>query len=381
MSELALVGVLLGWLVGTVLMWRLRTPPPADLCGQALTATTSVIVPARDEEATLPRLLASLAAQEHRALEVIVVDDGSTDATARVAAACGATVLDAGEPSVGWLGKPWACEQGVRAAVGARLVFLDADTWLAPDGLARIVGAQARLAADGLLSVQPYHRVERAYEHLSALGNLVPVLASGMAALGAARRSGGSRSVAFGPCLVTTRAALASVGGFDGVRGSVVEDVALAGAYGKVGRPVRCLGGGPSVEFRMYANGVRSLVEGWTKNLAQGATRAPLLPTIGAVAWVAMLATVATDGLGAVAVWVLGGAPPSTALVIAWAAVSAQLAWMLRRIGSFRWWCSVALPVPLAAFVALFLRSLYLRLLHRPVSWRGRQIDVRSRAA
>lgn len=381
MSELALVGVLLGWLVGIVLMWRLRTPPPADLCEEALTATTSVIVPARDEEATLPRLLASLAVQGHRALEVIVVDDSSTDATASVAAACGATVLDAGEPPVGWLGKPWACEQGVRAAVGARLVFLDADTWLAPDGLARIVSAQARFAADGLLSVQPYHRVERAYEHLSAFGNLVPVLASGMAALGVARRPGGSRSVAFGPCLVTTRAALASVGGFDAVRGSVVEDVALARAYGKVGRPVRCLGGGPSVEFRMYANGVRSLGEGWTKNLAQGATRAPVLPTIGAVAWVAMLATVATAGLGAVAGWVLGGAPPSAAVVIAWAAVSAQLAWMLRRIGSFRSWCSVGFPVPLAAFVALFLRSLYLRLLHRPVHWRGRQIDARSRAA
>lgn len=381
MSELALVGVLLGWTAGAVLMWRLRTPPPADLAALDLTAVTSVIIPARDEQATLAHLLASLAAQESHALEVIVVDDGSTDATASVAAALGATVLDAGDPPAGWLGKPWACEHGVRSAAGTRLVFLDADAWLAPDGLARLVGAQATTAEEGLLSVQPYHRVERPYEHLSALGNIVPVLASGMAAPGAARRPGGSRSVAFGPCLVTTRAALASVGGFDAVRGSVVEDVALARAFRNAGRPVRCLSGGPSVEFRMYPHGARSLVEGWTKNLAHGATRAPLLPTIGAVAWVVMLAAVATAGLGGIAGWVLGGGRPSAAVMIAWVAVGSQMAWMLRRLGSFRWWCSVAFPLPLVAFVALFLRSAYLRLFHRPVMWRGRQIDVGSGAA
>jgi 4,4'-diaponeurosporenoate glycosyltransferase len=53
---------------------------------------------------------------------------------------------------------------------------------------------------------------------------------------------------------------------------------------------------------------------------------------------------------------------------------------MLRRLGSFRWWCAVAFPVPLAAFVLLFVRSLALRVLGRPVTWRGRRIPVRAGA-
>ncbi|MEO7429292.1 MAG: glycosyltransferase [Acidimicrobiales bacterium] len=371
------VAVLVGWLAGTVLLWRMRTPPPIT-APSAQVAATSVIIPARDEAGALPALLASLAAQNRPPLDVVVVDDGSTDRTSVVAAAAGATVVPAGAPPAGWLGKPWACHQGVLAASGTRLVFLDADTRLAADALERLVAAHDAGAGDGLLSVQPYHEVRRAYEQLSAFANVVPVLASGMARAGRTSPWGPLQSVAFGPCLVTTRDALEAVGGFAAVRSSIVEDLALARAYRAAGRPVRCLGGGSSVRFRMYPDGVRSLIEGWTKNLAVGASQAPPLSTIAAVAWVLAVAGVGAAGLMAVARWLLGGGTPPLAVVLAWVAVSAQLWWMLRRLGSFRWWCWVVFPVPLAAFTALFLRSLVVRVSGRPVMWRGRRIEARS---
>jgi glycosyltransferase involved in cell wall biosynthesis len=351
-----------GWLAGLVLLWRVRTPPPVG-DGAALAATVSVVVPARDEAHNLPRLLASLQAQQPAPLEVIVVDDGSLDATAEVAAAHGATVVATEPLPPGWAGKPWATAAGVARARGERLLLLDADTWLSPDGVARLVAAHGSQAPDGLLSVQPFHVAERPYEQLSAVPNVVSVLASGTAALRPARSPG----VAFGPCLLTTRAALAAVGGFEAVAGESIEDIALARAYERAGRRVRCLGGGAVVRFRMYPEGLRSLVEGWSKNLSGGARRARPLPLLGAVLWVCGAVSAAIEGLTWSTPWA----------AVAYSAVAGQLAWMLRRLGSFRWWAAVLFPIPLLAFLVLFARSLVLRVVRRRVTWRGRTIDVR----
>jgi 4,4'-diaponeurosporenoate glycosyltransferase len=352
--------VVAGWLAGLVLLWRVRTPPRATVAG--LAAAVSVVIPARNEAHNLPRLLASLQAQREGPLEVLVVDDGSVDGTASVARAAGVGVLDAGPPPTGWLGKPWACHQGAAAARGDVLLFLDADTWLAPDGVARLAAVH-QAGAGGLLSVQPFHRVERPYEQLSAVCNVVPVLASGMAAPGNPRPS-----VAFGPCLVTRATALAAVGGFAAVRDQIVEDAALARAFRGAGRPVRCLGGGDTVSFRMYPDGVRSLVQGWTKNLAGGATGVAPLALVGAALWV-------TAGLS---VTVAAVTTPTGAVAVAWAALAAELWWMLRRLGTFHPLTAVLFPVPLLAFVGLFVRSSVLRLARRPVTWRDRRIDPRS---
>jgi 4,4'-diaponeurosporenoate glycosyltransferase len=173
--------------------------------------------------------------------------------------------------------------------------------------------------------------------------------------------------VAFGPCLLTDRGALEAVGGFEAVAGESIEDIALARAYQRAGRPVRCLGGGEAVRFRMYPEGLGSLVEGWSKNLAGGARRARPLPLLGAVLWVCAAVSAAIEGLTWSTPWA----------AVAWVAVAGQLAWMLRQLGSFRWWTAALFPVPLAAFVALFARSIVLRGLRRRVTWRGRSIDVR----
>lgn len=366
MSPLSLTFAIVGLLCSA---WLFGRPRPLDPGGDhRRVARTSIVIPARDEARSLPHLLTSLAASGAAPLEVIVVDDGSTDGTAELAAAAGATVVTAPPPPAGWVGKTWACSRGAEVASGDTLVFLDADTRLAPAALARLVGTHAR-HPDGLLSVQPGHDVPTAVEQLSAIPNLVSLLASGAFA----PRADSTTTVAYGPCLVTSAAAYAAVGGHGAVAGEVIEDLHLARAYRASGRPVHARLGGDVVRFRMYPDGARSLVEGWTKNLAGGARLAPLGPTLGAVAWVATGAAITTALVAAG----LGGDRRATLLAAgAYAAFAVQLGPMLRRIGSFRPVTSLAFPIPLVAFLGLFARSLWARSVRRSVRWRGREVAV-----
>ena len=354
MTTSTIAFLVIGLLAGTVLMWRL--PVPAIGSGDA--SHTSVIIPARNEATNLPTLLASLAAQTKPPLDVLVVDDGSTDATAEVARAGGATVITAKPPPTGWAGKPWACHTGVQAARGQHLLFLDADVRLAPDALGRLAAS----ATDGLLSVQPFHDVVRPHEQLSAFPNAVAILASGIAAIRPSTRPG----LAFGPCLLTTPDTLTAAGGFEAVRGDVIEDIALARAYQRAGLPVRCLGGGDAVRFRMYPGALTSLVQGWGKNLSGGARRARPLPLVGAAIWVCAAVAASLEVIEADTPWAAA----------AYAAVAVQVGWILRRLGSFPWWVAALFPIPLLAFLGLFAWSLVQRVLRRQVTWRGRQIPV-----
>jgi 4,4'-diaponeurosporenoate glycosyltransferase len=364
--------VALGLVAGTLLLARLPTPGGTAPGPAPGTAAVSIVVPARDEAATLPRLLESLARLDPAPREVIVVDDGSTDGTAAVAAARGATVLTT-EPPPGWAGKPWACHVGARAATGSHLLFLDADTWLAPGALGDLLTEHA--GTGGLLSVAPHHRTERPYEQLSAFFNLVSMMGTGVFAPG---RAGGG-AVAFGPCLLTAADDYRAVGGHAAVAGQVVEDVHLARRYRRHGLPVRSFGGRGVVGVRMYPAGLRQLVEGWTKNIAAGAGLAPWWAVAGTVAWLSSCAAVALAAARGLAGWAGGGVVPVAPLV-AWVVVALQLRGMLVRIGRWRWWTPWLFPVALVGFLAVFARSLAVTLLRREVTWRQRRLPVGARA-
>ena len=109
-------------------------------------------------------------ASTYAPLEVIVVDDRSTDDTARKAAALAATdarlrlISGRGLPR-GWYGKPWACQQGADAAAGEVLLFTDADTKHHPELLARAVAMLQQSKAD-LLTVAPRQLVVSFWERV-----------------------------------------------------------------------------------------------------------------------------------------------------------------------------------------------------------------------
>jgi len=320
----------------------------------------AVVVPARDEAETLPGLLRSLAAQRRPATEVVVIDDSSTDATAAVAEAGGARVLSAPPPPAGWNGKQWACHLGFGATSAGLVCFVDADVELAPDALAR-VAAEVE-ARGGLVSVQPWHRTGSAVEGLSLFPNLVSMM--GVDAFGPLRGRIAPTG-AFGPVLAARRADHVRAGGHEAVRAAAMEDVALAGTYRRAGLPVSVFAGRGVATFRMYRGGLRSIMEGWVKGLADGARR------------------VRPPTLLAVAVWMSGAASVPLLLVTRpalgaglWVAYSAQLAWLGRRIGRFPIWSWALFPVPMAFFLLALARSTLAVLLRREVTWKGRRLKV-----
>ncbi len=386
------------WLSGWWLLWRVLPfsgapgvlPAPAlgrrrdegggeavaggDLAevGREGATRVTVVIPARDEERRLPALLASLASQRPRPDEVIVVDDGSTDSTAEVARAWGARVVTAPSPPLDWAGKPWALVTGVEATSGEWLVFLDADCRLAPGGLAVVLAEARRLG--GLLSVEPYHEVPRFGERLAAFCNLTAMMGAG--AFSAAGDRGASR-VAFGPCLVTRRADYLASGGHGVAPGAVLDDAALAGAYRRAGLPVAVRAGGAAVSFRMYPEGLGAVVEGFTKNLAAGAQAIAPLSTL-AVGWWVTGATSAALGVVRVpwtGMHARSDGGRAAVAVVAYAGFAAQVAVLLRRIGSWRVVDGVLYPLSLGTFLVVFGRSVLATLRGR-ARWKGREVSL-----
>ncbi|WP_295389731.1 glycosyltransferase [uncultured Thiodictyon sp.] len=363
-----LLWLLLPWTLAFVFLGRLRPCPP--LPRQCATPRVSLIVPARNEEARLPPLLASLRVQDYTDFELIVVDDDSTDGTAALARAAAATVLTLTELTDGWLGKPRACWLGAHRASGELFVFLDADTALEPTGLSRIVATYARYG--GLVSIQPYHRMHKAYERLSAFF-FISMMGSirSFTLAGEAIASKGS----FGPCIVCSREDYFRTGGHQLVRAEVVDDVALAREMGSRGCRAHNFIGEGVISLRMYPHGLRDLFDGWTKNLAHGAMHTDPLMLLMMVAWVAGAVT----GLNAINHWPAHGVCNwVVAGLVAYVAYAAQIWWLLRRLGNYGVATAVTYPLSLLFFFTVLLRSLYLTLVRNSVRWKGRSIPVRA---
>ncbi|MFM7537553.1 MAG: glycosyltransferase [Acidimicrobiales bacterium] len=251
--------------------WRLaraarpRPPVVADPAEPA-PCTVTVVVPARDEEHRIGPLLAALAA-DPTLHEVLVVDDGSTDATAAVAAAAGARVLAAGPLPPGWAGKCWALQQGLDAATGTVVVTLDADTEPAPGlpaALARrlVEEGWALLSAAGRFAVPT---ATLAVVHPALLTTLVYRFGPA----GAAHDPPPHRHLANGQCLAFRRADAEAWGGFAPVAASLVEDVALARHLAGAGRAVALVDATGSLLVRMHAD-ARDAWKGWGRSLPLG---------------------------------------------------------------------------------------------------------------
>ena len=332
--------------------------------------SVSVIVPARDEETRLPQLLFSLVGQSLAPDEVIVVDDESSDRTGEIAREAGAEVIESQPLPEGWTGKAWACHQGAQAAKGETLVFLDADTALHRDGLKAIIDTYAQ--ADGVLSVQPYHETRRLYEELSAFFNIVMMGAvKAFTVFGRLVRP----PALFGPCLVIQRKLYFQCGGHEMVKGSVLEDVALARQLRRQHVPIRCCGGKGALSFRMYPGGMSQLIQGWSKGFALGAAQVGIPSLFVVAAW--LTGSIAAARYFAQAVATLSGTP-----TLMWGLLyfgyAVQVYWMLFRIGSFRPYTALVYPLPLLFFLVVFAYSLVLVFVRRRVTWKRRTVPVRA---
>jgi len=333
------------WLAGWGLLAKIRSGRKRFGKSGNTPRSISVLIPARNEAHNLPRLLESIRNQAFQPLEVIVIDDGSTDATAEIAASLGAGVLSSKPLPEGWRGKPWACHQGSLVAHGELLMFLDADTWLEIDGLGKIVGGYQ----DGALSLAPFHAIERPYEQLSAMFNLTMIAGTVPHGL-------------LGQMLLVDRESYHRAGGHESVKGKVLENLCLAEHFLSLGIPVRSVIGKELLSFRMYPGGLAEVIEGWTKGFASGAGQTPRSAMALISVWMGGLFL-------AMAAWALTPAAPWIHL-----AVSLQLGILLRQTGRFSWIASLLYPVPLIFYLIVLMRSALKS--GKEVTWKGRAIHA-----
>jgi hypothetical protein len=247
----------------TVVNARLLRAPPGD--PPPVAERVSLLLPVRDEAHRVePCVRALLAQQRLRDVELLVLDDGSTDGTGDTLRRLGVEPLAGTAPPPGWLGKPWACHQLAQRARGEVLVFLDADVVLAPLAVAATV---ALLRDTGLDLVSPYPRqlagtpAERLVQPLLQWSWLA------FLPLRVAERSPRpSLAAANGQLLAVDAGAYAAAGGHGAVRGDVVEDVALLRALKRAGGRGAVADGTAIASCRMY-DGWAALRDGYTKSL------------------------------------------------------------------------------------------------------------------
>ena len=257
------------------LAWHGRRPALAD-APQASGALVSVVIPARNESQNIEPVLRSVLETTYSPLEVIVVDDRSTDDTA--AKTDGIVRKDArmrlvrgAELPTGWYGKPWACVQGFRAARGDLILFTDADTRHAPSLIGHAVGALQQGHAD-LVTILPTQICLTLAERL-----VMPQLFFLLGARYHPDRVNHARVaadvIANGQFILVRRDAYTAVGTHETVKHEVAEDLALAQEFWRRGKKLHLAYAQELMRTRMYTS-LAQLVEGWSKNLYLGARRA-----------------------------------------------------------------------------------------------------------
>jgi glycosyltransferase involved in cell wall biosynthesis len=239
----------------------------------------SVIVPARNEEASLPACLASLTSQSEpgfelgRHWELLVVNDDSTDRTRAVATEIagkhpGVIVMDAPPLDLsnrgGFTGKNNACWFAAQRARGTWLLFTDADTVHEANDLSRSIREAERHHAL-LLSYSPRQLVSGFWQR-----TVMPLVYSELASVYSMKEVNDPErriAAANGQFLLVEREAYFSVGGHRAVGTEVLEDVALARNFKRNRKPIRFRYAPEALSTRMYRT-TTAMIEGWTKNLA-----------------------------------------------------------------------------------------------------------------
>jgi len=267
----------LGWIVGLAKIERRRRNPVWSLGPDAepaqATTLVSVVIPARNEVANLGLCLDAVLAQDHPALEVLVLDDASTDGTTEILQQRSLNdsrikpLYGGEEPPEGWFGKPWALERAQQHATGDWLVFVDADVRLHPSAISRIVGYGEREGV-GMVSGIGRLLMESFWERVMqpAVAGLI-LAGNDLDEVNDPQKP--EKVMANGQLIAVRRTAYDALGRHEAVRGAVIEDVAIAKAAVAADQGYRFLLLRELFDCRMYTS-FMEIWQGWSKNLFAG---------------------------------------------------------------------------------------------------------------
>src|ERR1051326_1938940 len=329
-------------------------------------AQVSIIIPARNEARAIERTLRAFLAQDYANFEVILVDDRSSDATGAIARAIGdprLVVIAGEEPPPGWLGKPWAMEQGSRVARGELLLFVDADVHYAPGALSAAVAHIEREPGIAMLALLPHFEMRGFWENIA-----MPALAMFAFAFMPAWLSNRTRVVALalgaGTGNLVRRAAYERCGRHEALKDSVVDDVALARLLRRHGLVTEAVRAEEMVSVRMYHGG-GEILRGFTKNAFAVVNRSYVL---------AIPFVIFNSLIGLVPYFVaLTGDPFAIATVVLISVVRVVIFAALRYPILY---AILGHPLMAAFWLVIFLRSVWKTGIRRELEWRGRTYDA-----
>lgn len=341
----------------------------------------SVVLPARNEAEHIVACIETLRRTTWPNVEIIVVDDHSTDGTgdlAREAARGDARVkiVEAPDLPPGWFGKQWACHSGMQHATGALLLFTDADTRHAPDLIARLVNAREQRQAD-LMSVAGSQAMLSFWEKAIQPAVFTILLAryGGTAEIERAERP--VDVIANGQCFLITRDAYNTIGGHVSVKDTVAEDLMIGQRTRAAGLKVSLVLGIDQLSTRMY-DGFGTIVRGWMKNVYAGGRLAMPGGMFGRIVFPFALVggplfiIAPFIAAGVLAVAALAGIP-TTPITIAWCAISCTtLLWFFSAINRFArtpQWRALLVPIGMLVFAGICAAAV---LRGQKVEWKGR---------
>jgi chlorobactene glucosyltransferase len=349
-------------------------PPPVNA------PKVSVCVPARNEETNIRRCVEAVLRQDYPDLEVIVLDDRSTDATltllneiasrdSRLLSISGSDLPE------GWAGKPHALYQASAAASGEWLCFVDADTFLEPNALSAVYAKAIETKAD-LFTIMTRQILGSFWER-----TVMPLVMTALSVGFSPRKvNDPSRrdAVANGQFIFIKRSIYDLIGGHEKVKDQIVEDKALSENVKRNGHRLVIADGRLVASTRMYTS-LASMWEGWTKNIYLGLSDHPSMLLLGAFgATLALLAALFLPvwpllGLA----WYLNGGVWMALTVV----VEALLVWaymiyirlvVAGEMGIPRWYAFTT-PLGAGVFAAMMLTSAWKVISGQGVTWRGRK--------
>ena len=349
-------------------------PPPADA------PLISICIPARNEESNIRRCVESALAQDYPNLEVIVLDDRSTDSTltqlkeiasrdSRLLPICGSDLPE------GWAGKPYALFQASAVARGEWLCFVDADTFLAPQAISSCHAKAFETKAD-LFTTMNEQVLGSFWEKV-----VMPLVMTALSVGFSPRKVNDPNTrdaIANGQFIFIRRRVYDSIGGHAKVKDQIVEDKAISEQVKWNGHRLIVADGRQLIRTRMYTS-LPAMWEGWTKNIYLGLRDHPSMLLLGAFgALLALLAALflpAWPLLGFV--WFLNGG--------GWMAISVLVqalivwGWLIHIRGivahemKISRWYAFTTPLGAGVFAAMMLTSAWKVVSGQGVTWRGRK--------
>ena len=339
--------------------------------------SVGVIIPARNEAENIEECLASITKSRYPNFEVIVVDDCSEDGTAELARtippgnAKRLVVIDGKALPEGWLGKPWACQQGAGATSAKVLVFADADTMHGDTLLSRSI-AELQNADTDLLNVLGLQVMESFWEHLVQPQIFLAVVFRHPDLDRSARSSRWQDGVANGQFMLMPRASYEAIGGHESVRNRVLEDLALAQTVKQNGRTFVIRMAMDDLITHMYRS-FTGLVAGWSRLIRMGVAQGqPLVASFGVVTVTTLCFWLVPPLMLILA---LGGFGGETLLI--WSALVYGLsvgihAFFLNFLGAPVYY---AVFYPLGSFMVIYI-MIRSRIRAGDVEWKGRRYKV-----